>query len=132
MQGVLYEEDSLFVFLLVTVAMGGWLAWMTGRALALTWRGPAKVAAAMLPLAFAVRFIHMALFGGTLIEPHYYVVDLVVLLVFGLLGYRRTRVAQMVTQYRWLYERDGFLNWRERREPVAPALETAAARADRG
>ncbi len=38
MQGILYEEQSIWLFLLVTVCMGGWAAWMTGRAVAITWR----------------------------------------------------------------------------------------------
>lgn len=133
LHGILYEEDSLFVFLLVTVLMGGWLAWMTGRATALTWRGPGKLALAMVALACGVRFIHMALFDGTLLEPHYFLVDLAVLMIFGFLGYRRTRVAQMVTQYRWLYERDGFLSWREKRgEGNGRLAEGAPGAGDRG
>ena len=32
MQGVLYEESSEWLFIMVTVVMGGWAAWMTGRA----------------------------------------------------------------------------------------------------
>jgi len=31
MQGILYEEPTIWLFLLVTVVMGGWLAWMAGR-----------------------------------------------------------------------------------------------------
>ena len=38
MQGIIYEEPSIWLFLLVTVIMGGWAAWMTGRAIAITWR----------------------------------------------------------------------------------------------
>ena len=38
MQGILYEEPTIWLFLLVTVVMGGWLAWMTGRAIAMTWK----------------------------------------------------------------------------------------------
>ena len=30
MQGILYEEPSIWLFLLITVIMGGWAAWMTG------------------------------------------------------------------------------------------------------
>ena len=36
--GLLYEEDSLGVFLLVTVVLGGGAAALAGRAVALTWR----------------------------------------------------------------------------------------------
>ena len=35
----------------------------------------------------------------------YYIVDTIVLLIFGTLGYRYTRTNQMVTQYHWLYEK---------------------------
>ncbi|WP_342363356.1 DUF6867 family protein [Terrarubrum flagellatum] len=117
MQGIIHEDESIWIFILVTIAMGGWLAWMTGRAIALTWRPPHMVVIAMLGLACAVRFIHFALFQGTLIEPHYYLVDLVYLLIVGFAGYRYTRVAQMTTQYRWLYERAGPFSWRERSSP---------------
>ena len=37
----------------------------------------------MLILGGAVRFIHFALFGGTLLSLHYYVVDSAVCLAFG-------------------------------------------------
>ena len=113
MQGLLYEQ-SLLVFLLVTVAMGGWAAWMSGRAIALTWRSEIKVAAAMIALACVTRFIHFTLFQGALLSPWYFAVDLAVLMGFGFLGFRITRVRQMTTQYRWLYERAGLLGWRER------------------
>ncbi len=114
MQGVLYEEPSFFLFALVTVVMGGWAAWMTGRACALTWRPVWTAVLYLLILAGAVRFIHFALFGGTLLSVHYYIVDAVVILGIGLAGFRYTRATQMTTQYRWLYERAGPFEWRER------------------
>ncbi len=114
LQGILHEEDSIFIFFLITVVIGGWLAWMTGRAIALGWREWPYVAAAMVGLACAVRFIHFALFGATLLTPHYFIVDFLVLLAFGLVGHRYTRATQMTTQYRWLYERSGPLSWRAR------------------
>ncbi len=114
MQGILYEEPSVWLFLLVTVIMGGWAAWMTGRAMALTWRPYWQLIAYLLILAGAVRFIHYALFGGTLVSLHYYLVDAIVVLLIGSLGFRYRRARQMTTQYRWLYERTGPFSWRER------------------
>ena len=38
MNGILYEEDYIGLFLLVTVIMGGGAAWLAGRAIAATWR----------------------------------------------------------------------------------------------
>jgi hypothetical protein len=122
MQGLLYEEPSFWLFGLVTVMMGGWAAWMTGRAIAITWRPVWQCVAAMLLLAAVVRFFHYALFQGTLLSLHYYLVDAAVILAIGLLGYRYTRASQMTTQYSWLYERSGPLGWRPKRQDEAPAL----------
>ncbi len=61
-----------------------------------------------------MRFLHFALFSGSLLTLHYYLVDLVVLQVFGALGFRLKRVSQMVTQYPWMYERAGPFGWRAR------------------
>lgn len=107
-------ENSLGVFLLMTVFLGGGAAWLTGRAIAWTWRPFYQLVAYMLLLAAFLRFLHFALFQGTLLSLHFYLVDLAVLLAFASLGFRVTRVRQMVTQYRWLYERSGPLSWRER------------------
>ena len=114
MQGVLYEESSVWLFVLVTVAMGGWAAWMAGRAMAITWQPYVLCVAYLLLLAGVVRFIHFALFGGTLLSAHYYLVDAAVLIAVGSLGFRHTRARQMGRQYRWLYERTGPLTWREK------------------
>ena len=114
MQGILYEEPSIWLFLLVTVIMGGWAAWMTGRAMAITWRPYGMLIAYLLILAAAVRFIHYALFEGTLLSLHYYAIDAVVVLIIGSLGFRYYRARQMTTQYRWLYERTGPFGWREK------------------
>ncbi len=114
MQGFLHEEGSFGVFILVTVVLGGGASALAGRAIAATWRPWAQVVAYSLILGSVVRFIHFALFGGTLLSGHYYLVDSAVCLVFALLGFRATRAAQMVTQYRWLNVPDGPLRWRRK------------------
>jgi hypothetical protein len=119
MQGILYEEPSIWLFLLVTVLLGGWLAWMTGRACAETWRGVPETVAYLLILGMAVRFAHFALFHGTLFSLRYYVVDTLVTGAIGLMAWRATRARQMATQYWWLYERDGPFSWKERAVPPA-------------
>lgn len=119
MRGVLYEEHSVWLFLLVTLVLGGWLAIMTGRACAQTWRGIPETIAYLLVLGLAVRFAHFALFEGTLLSLHYYVVDTVIVSLIGLLSWRRTRADQMVHQYWWLYERTGPLTWTERSTPLS-------------
>lgn len=114
MQGILYEEPTVWLFLLVTVVMGGWLAWMTGRAIARTWKPFGQLVIYILVLGLVVRFIHFALFEATLLTLRYYIVDTVFLMVFGVAGWRYNRASQMTTQYRWLYERTGPFGWKPR------------------
>ncbi len=99
---LLYEEDSLGVFLLVTVLLGGGAAWLAGRAIAQTWRPWWSVIVYMLILGVVIRFFHYALFGGTLLSPHYYAVDAGVALIVAFLGFHATRAAQMRRQYGFL------------------------------
>ena len=112
MQGILYEEGSIWQFLFITVLLGGWAAWMTGKAAAQTWRTHIKLFFYLLCLGIAVRFIHHALFGGTMFSLQYYVVDTIVLMILGFLGYQYTRTNQMVSQYNWLYEKASPLSWK--------------------
>jgi hypothetical protein len=114
MQSWIYEESFFGVFLLVSVVLGGGAAALAGRAIAATWRSPWQVASYMLVLGFAVRFIHYALFDGTLLSLHYYVVDTLVCLAAGYLGFRFQRAHQMVTSYRWLNMSNGPLRWRRK------------------
>jgi small-conductance mechanosensitive channel len=110
-----YDGNSLGVFLLLTVIIGGGAAALTGRAIAATWRPWWHVIPLMLLLGAVVRFLHFALFGGTLLSLTYYATDTAVCLVFGLIGFRLTRVSQMVTCYRWINERAGIYRWQPRK-----------------
>ena len=114
MLSLIYEEDSFGVFLLVTVFLGGGAAALSGRAIAATWRPWAQVVAYSLILGAVTRFFHLALFDGTLLSLHYYLVDSAVCMAFGLLGFRAARTKQMVTQYRWINMPDGPLRWRKK------------------
>ncbi len=111
---LLYEEGSFGVFLLVTVILGGGAAALAGRAIAGTWRPWWQIVAYSFILGFAVRFIHFSLFEGTLLSPHYYLVDSALCMAFGFLGFRAARAAQMVAQYRWINEASGPLRWRRK------------------
>ena len=110
----LLYEDSFGVFLLVTVLLGGGAAALAGRAIALTWRPWWQVVIYAAILGAVVRFGHYALFQGTLLTLHYFLVDSAVCVACGGLGFRAARVAQMVRQYRWLNERRGPLSWRRK------------------
>jgi len=114
MLGYLYEggENTLWVFLLVTLAMGGSAAYVSGRAIAQTWRPFWHIPFYMLGLAGIVRFFHFALFEEPLLALNSYIVDFVVALASASLGYRMVRARQMATQYGWLFRRAGPLGWR--------------------
>jgi len=114
MQGLIFEEGSPWIFLFVTIILGGLGAWMTGRACALTWRPYLPLVVYLLILSFAVRFIHFALFGGSLLSLHYWLIDFIVVLAIGSVAYRHTMANQMVKQYYWLYSKSGLLSWRDR------------------
>ncbi len=117
--GVFYQTN-IIDFLLVTVFLGGGAAYLVGRAMASTWAPKPLLVLYTALLTAAVRFIHYALFHGTLLSWHYFVVDIVILGVLAALGYRITRAGQMASQYGWLYRRVGPLSWR-RRPPVEGA-----------
>jgi hypothetical protein len=112
----LTDEQSLGIFLLVTVAMGGGAAWLAGRAIAATWRPWWHIAFYMLLLALAVRFLHYGLFDAAFLSLHYYAIDYAVCLAFGLIGFRLMRVRQMVSRYGWINQRAGIWRWRRRDE----------------
>jgi hypothetical protein len=114
MMDTLYAEESLLQIVLVTGVLGGGAAFLAGRAIAQTWRPFWNVLIYMALLGCAVRFVHFALFDGTLLSPASYLADTLWLFILGTLAWRMARAAQMATQYYWLYERTGPLTWRER------------------
>jgi hypothetical protein len=114
MQGYFYEESSLGVFLLVTVFLGGGTSYLTGRAIAITWRPWWQLVGYTLVLGMVVRFLHFSLFEGTLLSAYYYALDTAICFIVSLLGYAVTRTNQMVTQYHWITKRNGLLSWKRR------------------
>lgn len=104
-------EVSFWEFVFVTVILGGGAAALTGRAMARTWQEPWRLLAYVVLLTGAVRFIHFALFHGTLLSLWYYLVDLCVLVVFALAAMRATRARQMTTRYGFIYRAAGPFNW---------------------
>jgi hypothetical protein len=109
--GILWEDNPADFFI-VTLILGSGAAIMTGRAVALSWEPLGRALFWMIPLACAVRFIHYSIFGGTLLSPWFYLVDLAVLLIAGAIGHRMTRVRQMTERYAWRVAPDGPWSWR--------------------
>jgi hypothetical protein len=113
----LFVEDSPWIFLIMTVVIGGGAAFMAGRSLASKWRPLWMPILYMVPLGLALRFFHYALFNGNLLSVHYFITDTLVLVAWAILGYRLTQVNQMVSQYPWLYERSSPFSWRTKGAP---------------
>ena len=85
MDGLLFENFSILQ--LVFLILSGLGAWMTGRACASTWRSYLPVVVYILLLSIGVRFILFALFGGTLLSLHYWLVaDTRFILLIGSIG----------------------------------------------
>lgn len=125
----LFVETSYAAFFIVTILLGGGSAFLTGRALARSWKSYGRLIFFTCLLGLAVRFLHWGLFldatfeswramQGSLFSLQYYLTDTIILLGFAFLGHRLQRVRQMTSQYKWLYERDGLLGWRKREQPL--------------
>ena len=93
--------NGLWIFLLVTVILGGAAAFATGRAMAQAWQPVSLLLPAMLLLGCGVRFVHYAIFAEPLLSLGNYSVDTVILLLVAVGGYRWIRAGQMQRQYGW-------------------------------
>jgi len=100
------------VWIGVAVVLAGGAGYMTGQAIARTWRPVWQVVLYCLLLAVVSRFFIYALFDGYMLSATGYMADTAVICGLGLLAFRLTRVRQMVTQYPWLCERVGPLAYR--------------------
>jgi len=101
-------------FIFVSLILGGGAGFLTGQGQAQNWASIRKVIPFVVLLACATRFLHFALFGGTLLSPTGFLIDLVWIGLCAVTAYQMTRAAKMVRQYPWLYERAGLFGWRER------------------
>jgi hypothetical protein len=97
--------NGLWVFFLVTILIGGSGAFISGRAVAQTWRPFWHIPIYMLALAGFVRFFHYALFWEVFLSLKNYLVDFAVVFAAAAIGYRLTRSQQMVSQYGWIFGR---------------------------
>jgi hypothetical protein len=111
--GNLYAGESIAHVVQVTGILGAGAAWLSGRAIAGTWRPQWQVGLSALLIGAAARFIHFALFQGELLSALSFCCDALVFFLVGVIAWRATRAAQMVRQYPWLYARAGPLGWRE-------------------
>jgi len=106
-------SNELLVFSLFTVVFMGGAGFLTGQAIANTWRSVFQLGAYCLILAAFDRILVFALFQGDFLSLSGYVIDCLAIMAIALLGFRRTRARIMVRQYLWLYERKGLMGWRD-------------------
>jgi len=106
--------ESLGVFVGVTVILFGGAAFLMGQAIGETWRPWWQNLPYGILLTAGCRFLTYALFGANLLSVSGYLTSLAVLLALALLAWRLARARKMVSQYPWLYERDGPLGWRDK------------------
>ncbi len=112
MTGLLSSHPA--VFGLFTVVIMGGAGYMTGQAVASTWRPIWQAIVYSFLLGVADRFLIFALFEGALLSVPGLILDTAVIMAICLIGYRITRVSKIVGQYPWLYERTGYFNLRSR------------------
>jgi len=108
----IYEDGGAWVFLLVTIVIGGGAAFVSGRAIAQTWRPFWHIPFYMLGIAAGVRFLHYALFWEVLLSLRNFATDFAVAFLAAAAGYRMVRAEQMAHQYGWLFRRAGPFGWR--------------------
>lgn len=106
---ILYDAgpNGHWVFLLCTIVLGGGAAYVTGRAIAETWRPFWQVIGYALALALFVRFMHFALFEERLVSLRNYTIDAAILIALAVVGYLVARRRQIATQYNWADTKHG-------------------------
>ncbi|RVI98997.1 hypothetical protein CN193_21870 [Sinorhizobium meliloti] len=114
MQGILYEQASVWQFLLISCVLGGWTAWRTGKSVAQSWQGMPRLILYVALLGLGIRFVHHALFDSPMFGLRYYLADTVALLTFAAIAFRYHRTEQMTTHYHWLYEKASPVSWRSK------------------
>lgn len=106
---------SLVISFFITVLLVGFAAFMTGQAIANTWRPPWQLIPYCLLLGLADRFLIWGLFDDTDGQSITgYLIDTAFLMLVGFGAYRMTLARVMVKQYPWQYERAGLFGWREK------------------
>ncbi|MGB0695962.1 MAG: DUF6867 family protein [Rhodospirillaceae bacterium] len=103
--------SGIWTFLLFTCGLSGWTAYMTGQALAATWRPLWQIYPYGVLLGVANRFFVYALFDGELLSLSGLVINTAVLIGIGIAAYRMTLVRCMCSQYPWRYRRTGPFTW---------------------
>lgn len=119
-------DTGLGVFIGLHVILLGGAAFLTGQAVAATWRPVWQAVFYCLLLGVVARFLTWSLFDGILFSASGYLVDVAVLVAIGLFAYQATRARKMAAQYPWLYRRKGLLGYEAIGEGADDGLSAAA------
>jgi hypothetical protein len=106
--------SSFGVFVGLAGLLFGFAAFLTGQAIADTWRPAWQAVLSAFGLAVSVRFLDFALFGGSLLALPAFLVAWAWLAGVAWCAWRLTLAHNMVRQYPWLYEAAGPFSWRSR------------------
>ncbi len=110
-----FVEQNPWIFLILTVILGGAAAFMSGRAMAKGWKSPWILACYMVLFTAGIRFLHFALFEAQLSSLQYFFSHGIIVFAAAFLGYRLTLAQQMASKYPWAYELTSPLTWREKK-----------------
>ena len=98
---------------LVLILMGP-AAFLTGQAIAGSWRPVWQIVPYGILLAGAARFLLFALFDGELLAIPGFLIDCAAMMGIALFAWRITHVHKLASQYPWLYRRRGLFRY----EPI--------------
>lgn len=98
---------SFGVYLGLTCVVVGFATYMTGQALARTWKPAWHLVIYIFMLGLADRFLTFGLYDGELFLFSGFLIDTLSLAVIGFFSYYNNRAKAMIKQYPWLYARSG-------------------------
>ena len=124
----LYDTGNGWVFLLVTVIIGGTAAFLSGRAIAQTWRPFWQSRSTCWRSPPRVRFFHYALFDEPMLSLQNYIVDFAVVLAAASLGYRIAPRPPDGAAVHWLFRRTGCCAGVRRPETATVTAHVSGAR----
>jgi hypothetical protein len=105
---------TVSAFFGLTAVLFGFVTFLTGQAMAQSWRPAWQIIPAALLLTVADRFLLYAMFGADLASPGGFLIAAAILAAITGAAYYFSRARKMVQQYPWLYERRGLFGWREK------------------
>jgi hypothetical protein len=116
---------SFGVFIGITGVLTGFCAFMTGQAVANTWKPYWQVVVYCALLGAVARFLIYGLFAGALWSLPGYLIGTALLILIGSFAFLSARARKMVLQYPWLYRRTGLFAWAPRHRTGDPARRDA-------